>query len=98
MSLSGLGKMEAQRKSWGFDLNAPTANLEAGTMRTKANSNRDKSNRWQKDLITGIDDRTAVICVVRLGYVGLLLSCLFARKFRVVAYGTKVKIIDNLRI
>jgi len=97
MSLSGLGKMEAQRKSWGFDLNAPTANLEAGTMRTKAKSNRDKSNRWQKDLITGIDDRTAVICVVGLGYVGLPLAALFARKFRVVGYDTNEKIIDNLR-
>lgn len=42
--------------------------------------------QWRKNLISKISDKTAVIGIVGLGYVGLPLAVAFSKKFNVVGY------------
>ena len=49
-----------------------------------------------KHLITKIENNTAKIGIIGMGYVGLPLAMLFARKFHVIGYDTNVNTIKSL--
>jgi UDP-N-acetyl-D-glucosamine dehydrogenase len=52
---------------------------------------------WIKSLISKINDKTAVVGIVGLGYVGLPLAVAFSKKFKVVGYNKSADKIELLK-
>ncbi|BAI60852.1 UDP-glucose/GDP-mannose dehydrogenase family protein [Methanocella paludicola SANAE] len=50
-----------------------------------------------EELLTKINDRTATVGLIGLGYVGLPLAMAFSRKFNVIGYDTNLNIINTLK-
>lgn len=52
---------------------------------------------WTEELVSKISDKTAVIGIVGLGYVGLPLAVAFSKKFRVIGYNNEKTRVELLK-
>src|SRR2546422_9300546 len=69
---------------------------EAQKMAQGGRTGQDDADSWIDHLKSKLENRTAVVGVVGLGYVGLPLSIEFAKKFQVHGFDINLKLVKDL--